>query len=427
MSLDGISTFTRLESKVRSYCRSFPTIFTQARGDILTDQQGRHYIDFFAGAGALNYGHNNLKFKKDLLEYIQADRIVHSLDLFTVAKQAFLERFEEVILKPRKLNYKIMFPGPTGTNAVEAALKLARKASGRKTIASFDKGFHGVTLGSLATTANQFYRQAAGVPLNHSISLPFNTRQGRATDDIKRLQQILDDFKRQGEKPAAFILETVQAEGGINVASTPWLKSVFELLREEGILSIVDDIQVGCGRTGPFFSFERAGLKPDIICLSKSLSGYGTPMSVVLLHPDLDCWEPGEHNGTFRGHNLAFVTATAALEYWKTDVLSHEVADKATIVSDRLKQIVAKYTDLRGEHRGLGLIQGISCGEPSLAKKIGKEAFERGLIIECSGSKDEVLKLLPPLTIDSEVLRKGLNILEESVASVLSIPKLNRS
>ncbi|MDY6784391.1 MAG: diaminobutyrate--2-oxoglutarate transaminase [Cyanobacteriota bacterium] len=414
-----INTFTRLESKVRSYCNSFPTVFVKAAGSHILDEQGHQFIDFFAGAGSLNYGHNNPQFRQCLLNYIDSEGITQSLDMFTVAKREFLERFEQVILKPRGLEYRFMFTGPTGTNAVEASLKLARKVTGRETIASFKRGFHGMTLGALAVTTNPYYRKAAGVSLNHSIFLPFHTQPGREADEINHLQQLIDGLKREGKKPAACVLETVQAEGGVNVASIPWLGQLSKLLQAEKILLVVDDIQVGCGRTGPFFSFERAGLKPDLICLSKSLSGYGIPLSLVLIRPDLDCWEPGEHNGTFRGHNLAFVTAKAALDYWETNTLEQEVIQKANIVSDRLKKLMVKSTNL-GEVRGVGLIQGIVCNPPELAQQISKQAFKRGLIIETAGLKDEVLKVLPPLTIESRVLYEGLDILEASVEAALT-------
>ncbi len=412
-----MNTFTRLESEVRSYCRSFPVIFTKAKGHELIDENGHHYIDFLAGAGALNYGHNNPIFKKRMLEYIDSDSITHSLDLFTTAKRAFLEHFENIILKPRNLDYKIMFPGPTGTNAVESALKLARKVTRRKMILFCNNGFHGVTLGALAVTANQSKRAAAGVPLRDTFSIPFYGQFGEKGDTFESLDFHLENFP---EKPAAIILETTQAEGGINVASVTWLKRLEQYVQKHNILLIVDDIQVGCGRTGPFFSFERAGLNPDFVCLSKSISGYGIPMSIVLIRPKLDCWQPGEHNGTFRGHNIAFVTATAALaEYWKTDSLSKMVLVKAEILEKRLQKIIKHYPALKGQHKGIGMIQGITCSPVHLANKISQESFKRGLVIETAGSQDEVLKVLPPLTIETNALIQGLDIIEESIAAVL--------
>lgn len=416
-----MSVFNRIESEVRSYCRLFPTVFTKAVGDKLIDEDGRTYIDFLSGAGALNYGHNNPKLKKRLLEYIESDAITHSLDMFTSAKQKFLERFEEVILTPRGLDYKVMFTGPTGTNSAEAALKLARKATGRKTVICFTKGYHGHTLGALAVTPNPVYQKAAGIPLGNVLTVPFEEKTGIKDDSLDNLEKLLSDLSLNQDKPAAVILETVQSEGGINVASVPWLKRLAQMTQERGILLIVDDIKVGCGRTGPFFSFERAGLKPDLVCLAKSLSGYGNPMAVLLIKPELDCFKPGEHTGTFRGNNLAFVTATAAIdEYWETDAFTKEIGDKGEVMKKRLQETIAHYPQLGGEHRGLGLIQGIACQQPGLAKKVSNEAFQRGLIFEPMGVDKEVINLQSTLTIDSETLAQGLDILDQSISAALS-------
>ncbi|MDZ8033655.1 diaminobutyrate--2-oxoglutarate transaminase [Nostoc sp. DedSLP04] len=411
-----MNIFTRIKSNVWSYCRDFSTVFVKAIEHEIFDDKGNSYIDFFCGAGALNYGHNNPKFKQYLINYIQGNGITHSLDMYTQAKGQFLEAFEETILKSRNLEYKVMFPGPTGTNAVEAALKLARKVKGRPTIVHCKNSFHGVTLGSLSVTDNQKYRNASGVPLRNSYSIPFNNQHCENEQEIDSLDKFFEQLNSLGEKPAAVILEIVQAEGGINVASASWLKQLWQQTQKQDILLIVDDIQVGCGRTGTFFSFEQFGLKPDLVCLSKSISGYGTPMSLLLIRPQLDCWEPGEHNGTFRGNNLAFVTARAAiLEYWQNNELLIETNQKASILSQKLQEIVDLFPALHGKHRDRGMIQGIACQSTEIASKIRQTAFQRGLILETAGSHNEVLKLLPPLTISYEALYKGLAIIEESI------------
>ncbi|MGB7056574.1 MAG: diaminobutyrate--2-oxoglutarate transaminase [Geitlerinemataceae cyanobacterium] len=416
-----MSIFTRRESEVRSYCRLFPTVFTKAVGDRLTDENGRTYIDFLSGAGALNYGHNNPKLKQRLLEYIESDSITHSLDMFTSAKQQFLERFEELILKPRGLDYKVMFTGPTGTNSAEAALKLARKATGRKTVICFTRGYHGHTLGALAVTPNPVYQKAAGIPLGNVLTVPFEEQSTTKDTSLDELEKILDDLSLNEEKPAAVILETVQSEGGINVASIPWLQRLAQMTQEREILLIVDDIKVGCGRTGPFFSFERAGIKPDLVCLAKSLSAYGNPMAVLLMKPEFDQWKPGEHSGTFRGNNLAFVTATAAIEeYWQTDTFEKEIAEKGEVMKQRLHEIIDRYPEIGGEHRGLGLIQGIACQQTGFAKKVSNEAFQRGLIFEPMGVNKEVINLQSTLTIDFDTLNQGLDILDKSISAALS-------
>jgi diaminobutyrate-2-oxoglutarate transaminase len=417
-----LQIFERLESNVRGYCRGWPTVFTRSLGSELWDEDGRRYIDLFAGAGALNYGHNPPALKERLIAYLAADGITHSLDMATSAKRDFLRALSRYVLEPRGLNYKVQFPGPTGTNAVEAALKLARKVTGRHTIAAFTNAFHGMTLGALSVTGNRRKRSAAGVPLEHVVTLPYAGYLEGGSDSLDYFAALLQDSSSGIDKPAAVIVETVQAEGGVNVASASWLRRLRELTERNGILLVVDDIQVGCGRTGRFFSFEDAGIEPDLVCLSKSLSGYGLPLSVVLMKAELDQWEPGEHNGTFRGHNPAFVTAAAALElFWADDHITREVDALAVQLGERLDGWGARY-DARV--KGRGLIRGIEL--PSgVATRVARRAFERGVLIETAGSRDEVLKFLPPLLIGSELLERAMAVVEGALADELG--KAHRS
>ncbi|MFO7960623.1 MAG: aminotransferase class III-fold pyridoxal phosphate-dependent enzyme, partial [Nitriliruptoraceae bacterium] len=255
MSLHSTDTIERLESDVRSYCRMWPATFATARGSRIWDVDGRAYLDFFSGAGALNYGHNDPAMKRALLEHLADDGIVHSLDTTTVAKRRFLERFEEVILQPRGLDHKVMFPGPTGTNAVEAAMKLARKVTGREQVVGFTNAFHGMTIGSLAVSGNGAKRLGAGVALTSGTSVPYDGYFGEGVDTIQYLDALMADSGSGFEEPAAVIVETVQAEGGINATSAQWLARLRELCTAHDVLMIVDDIQAGCGRTGSFFSF----------------------------------------------------------------------------------------------------------------------------------------------------------------------------
>lgn len=411
--------FDQLESNVRSYSRSFPTVFTRACGATLTDEHGKEYIDFLSGAGTLNYGHNNPALKKRLLDYIESDGVVHGLDMATAAKKEFLETFEQVILRRRGMRYKVQFTGPTGTNAIEAALKIVRKVTGRYNVISFTNAFHGVTLGSVAATARAHYRDAAGLPLVGTCFLPYDGYLGPDVDTSAYLDRVLCDNGSGVDHPAAVIVETVQGEGGINVATFSWLRNVEAICRRHGVLLIVDDIQVGCGRTGPFFSFEPSGISPDIVTLSKSLSGYGLPFSVVLMKPEIDRWKPGEHNGTFRGHNLAFVTASAALdEYWEDDQLTADVRRKGHLVRAALNGLADEASG-RLSVRGRGMMQGLDCGSGELASRISTKAFEQGLLIETSGAEGHVMKCLSPLTIPDEQLFEGLHILEDSVKATL--------
>jgi diaminobutyrate-2-oxoglutarate transaminase len=415
-----MQTFERLESNVRSYVRSFPTVFARAKGAELWDREGARYVDFFAGAGALNYGHNPAALKGPLIDYLAEDGIVHALDMASVAKERFLEAFEQLVLRPRGLEYKVQFTGPTGTNAVEAALKLARKVTKRTEIVAFTNAFHGMTLGSLSVTGNRAKRGGAGTPLPHVSTMPFDGYLGPNVDTLTLFEKQLEDRSSGLDRPAAVIVETVQGEGGVNVARAAWLKRLETICRAHGVLLIVDDIQVGCGRTGRFFSFEEAGVVPDIVTLSKSLSGFGQPMAVVLMRPEHDVWAPGEHNGTFRGFNPAFVTATASLEtFWADDRLAKDVVEKGALVRRRLERMARAMGLGEDAVRGRGLIQGLVCGA-GVAEAVSREAFGRGLLIETAGAEDQVLKVLPPLTIPHDVLVRGLDVLEASLAVVLA-------
>lgn len=413
-------TISQHESNVRSYVRNFPVTFSKAEGSIIWDDSGRDYIDFFAGAGALNYGHNEPVLADALIDYVQKKGIVHSLDMATTAKIKFIEEFNSTILAPRKLDYKLQFTGPTGTNGVEAALKIARLNTKRHNIIAFSHSFHGVSLGSLATTANAWFRNASGTSLNNVSFFPYDGYID-GVDSISYLEKQLDDPGSGIDEPAAVIVEFVQAEGGVNIASTEWIRRLRALTSQKGILLIVDDIQAGCGRTGNFFSFEDSEIKPDIIVLSKSISGLGLPMSLVLLKPELDIWKPGQHNGTFRGNNLAFITGTKTLEtFWKTNNLMEEVKRKEKIVQEKLNTIKKSNPDKFSSFRGRGLLYGLECREPALAKEITSLCFKERLIIETAGVKDEVIKLMPSLTIDDETLNEGLDRLNRAIALLSS-------
>ncbi|WP_022890423.1 diaminobutyrate--2-oxoglutarate transaminase [Agromyces italicus] len=417
----NLDVFDRRESEVRGYVRSFPTVFDRATGSTLVDADGREYLDFFAGAGVLNYGHNNPAFTSALIEYLERGGIIHGLDMATSAKRAFIEAFERLILEPRGLDHKLQFTGPTGANAVEAALKVARQATGRSTVVAFTNAFHGLSLGALAATGNSHYRAAAGVSLDDIVRLPYDGYLGDDVDTLDLFEKMLDDPGSGLDLPAAVIVEAVQGEGGINVASVPWLQRLRAITAERGILLILDEIQAGVGRTGAFFAFEAAGIVPDLVTVSKSISGSGLPMSLVLLRPEVDVWKPGAHTGTFRGNNLAFVSARVALEnYWADDEFVDVIARTSSLLAAELEEIAAANPSLGLTARGRGLMYGLVCdADPTLAGRISKEAFTRGLVIETSGAHDEVLKFLPALTIGEDELRRGLAIVRESLAAVL--------
>jgi diaminobutyrate-2-oxoglutarate transaminase len=417
-----LAVFDRRESEVRGYVRAFPTVFDRATGSTLVDADGREYLDFFAGAGVLNYGHNNPAFTRALIEYLERDGIIHGLDMATSAKRAFIEAFERLVLEPRGLDHKLQFTGPTGANAVEAALKVARRATGRSTVVAFTNAFHGLSMGALAATGNAHYRSAAGVGLDDIARMPFDGYLGADVDTLDLLEKQLDDPGSGLDLPAAVIVEAVQGEGGINVARVEWLQRLRAITEARGILLILDEIQAGVGRTGRFFAFEHAGIVPDIVTVSKSISGSGLPMSLVLLRPGVDVWKPGQHTGTFRGNNLAFVSARVALEtYWADAAFAEAVVAKGELLRGELERIAAEHPELGFVVRGRGLMMGIACdSDRTLAGRVSKAAFERGLVIETSGAYDEVLKFLPALTISDDELRRGLAIVRESLAAVLA-------
>lgn len=408
-----VSIYERRESRVRTYSRAIPRQFVRAEGPWMMDENGGRYLDFLSGCSSLNYGHNHPVLKAALMDYIAADGITHALDLHTEAKAEFLQTLETLVLAPRDLDYRAMFTGPTGTNAVEAALKLARKVTGRELVIAFTNGFHGMTLGALACTGNAGKRGGAGVPLSNVAHEPFDGYFGPDIDTAALLEQRLADPSSGLDAPAAILVETVQGEGGLNAASDKWLRDIAAIAKRHGALLIVDDIQAGCGRTGDFFGFESSGIKPDIVTLAKSLSGMGLPFALTLFSPELDLWAPGEHNGTFRGNNHAFVTATAALQhFWANGDFALDVKRRGAYLGKRLKQMAAEHGL---STRGRGMMQGLNVGSGEMSKRITSAAFARGLIIETSGPDDEIVKVLAPLNIDDEAFTLGLDILETCV------------
>jgi diaminobutyrate-2-oxoglutarate transaminase len=421
MSTATTDTFALHESAVRSYCRDFPTVFSTASGSEIFNEEGQRWIDFFAGAGALNYGHNPPSIKQHLIRYLEQDGIAHGLDMYTVPKRNFIDAFVEIILKPRSLDYRLQFCGPTGANAVEAALKLARKVTGRTNVIAFTGAWHGMTAGCLSVTSRRDHRQSAGVPLGNVTMVPFPDGPRPFPGAIEFIEHALSDSHSGVDEPAAFILETVQAEGGVYVAPDEFLRQLRALCERRGIVLIVDDIQAGCGRTGTFFSFDQAGIVPDIVCLSKSIGGYGLPMSLLLVNRQIDVWEPGEHSGTFRGNQLAFIAAAAALEHWKTGAFAEEITKKSGFITEYLARGLADLPNSPAI-RGKGMLIGIDlihAGGREAARRVIQHSFRKGLIVESCGREGAVIKIIPPLTIGMDLLQQGLDILIQAIRASL--------
>lgn len=413
-----VSVFEELESEVRLYCRTFPAVFDRAKGAELHAEDGRVFIDFFCGAGALNYGHNPDFIKRRILDYLDCDGVAHGLDMHTVAKREFLHAFADTVLRPRGLDYKVQFCGPTGTDAVEAALKLARMVTGRPGVVAFSGAYHGMSRGSLAVTGSRRARRAGGVHGQDVTFVPFEDGPFGAFDSIAFLERLLADPSSGVELPAAVIVEPVQMEGGVYPATAGWLRRLRALTERHGILLILDEIQVGCGRTGTFFCFEQAGIVPDIVTVSKSISGYGLPLALTLFRRELDIWEPGEHTGTFRGNQLAFVAATAACDLWRQAPFHAGLLAGA----ERMARFGREATALEPAVavRGRGMVLGIdfgAAGGPERAGRVQRYAFDHGLVVERCGRHDEVIKLMPPLTIDGGLLDRGLGVLHDALSA----------
>lgn len=422
-----MSIFEERESEIRAYCRVYPVVFDKAFNARQTDENGKEYIDFFAGAGVLNFGHNNQRMAKAVVDYIQSNGVTHSLDMHTTAKRQFMQHFTDTILKPRNMPHKMQFMGPTGTNAVEAAMKLARRVTGRQDIVAFSHGFHGMTLGALSATANQYFRNAAGVPLNHVKHFAFGCDEicpgcglGCGMNSIDQLTAIYQDSSSGIAPPAAFLLETIQAEGGVKVASKEWLQALQKLAREVGALLIVDDIQVGVGRTGSFFSFDDLGIDPDIICLAKGIGGMGTPMAMNLVKPEIDNhWSPGEHTGTFRGQDISFVAGDQALTYFDDDELMNVVKANGQKMAEVLAPLAERHANVN--ITGKGMILGLDVGNGERAKAIVNQCFDAGLMIASCGTGGRVVKLIPPLTTPQADLQAGLDILVEVTDKIMQM------
>jgi diaminobutyrate-2-oxoglutarate transaminase len=412
-----MTPFEQWESEIRGYCRAYPTVFASASNARQVAEDGTSYIDFFAGAGVLNFGHNDPAMKRAMIAFLEADGVAHSLDTYTTTKRDFVQKFRQVILEPRGMDHRMQFTGPTGTNAVEASLKLARLVTGRQHVVAFSHGFHGMTLGALAATANHAFRQWAGIPLEHVVRLPNESAPGGGIEALDAYRAQLDDASSGQRPPAAFLVEVVQAEGGVHVHSEAWLKAVQQLARDTGALFIIDDIQAGCGRTGSYFSFDGMDLDPDIINLAKGLGGYGTPIGMNLNKPEVDAhWSPGAHTGTFRGQGLSFVAGTVALDHFVDGApLMDDVARRGQVMRDRLEAIAAAHPDRGWDVRGRGMMQALDAFDGDLAKRVQTLCFDHGLLIGPCGTNGRVLKLIPPLTIPDDDLAEGLDILDKAI------------
>ncbi|MGC2174992.1 MAG: diaminobutyrate--2-oxoglutarate transaminase [Acidimicrobiales bacterium] len=413
-----MDTFEELESNVRYYCRRWPAVFSTAHGSTITDEDGVSYLDFFAGAGALSYGHNNPIFVEVAIDHLRAGKVLHSLDTFTVEKRRFLEALQRHILIPRQLDMVVQTVGPTGATAVEAALQLAQRITGNRGVVGFAGGYHGMTYRTASISASLAGRETSA-HLKDFVALPYV--ENVSDQDLELLSRTLRSDVN-GQRVGALIIEPTQGEGGARPFDPAYLRAIREQCRELGVLVIADEVQAGVGRTGPFFSFEGTGLDPDIVCLSKSISGLGLPMAINLVRRELDTWAPGEFSGTFRGNNLAFATSAAMLEtYWADCNLEKGTESRGHIVRSTLEELAREFGRGTFKVRGNGLLQGLDVADTELATNISKAAFERHLIVETCGAGDTTVKMLPPIIINEDELTDGLARLGDSVAQAISL------
>ncbi|WP_352813829.1 diaminobutyrate--2-oxoglutarate transaminase [Mesorhizobium sp. M0965] len=408
------NVFERMESNVRMYPRDVPMVFDTAVGARIKAEDGREYIDFFAGSGALNYGHNDPRMRDALVQYLNHNGVTHGLDLHTTMKRRFLETIERQLFEPRGWDYKVQFTGPTGADAVEAALKLVRKATGRSKVVSFYGAFHGMTLGALSISGNIRKRGNSVLP-DHVIFVPYEDSPHGAFDSMAYLERMVNDQGSGTELPAGVILESIQIQAGVYAASNDFLQRLRKWTKDNGIALILDEIQTGCGRTGDFFGFEQSGIKPDIITCAKSISGYGLPMAIVLIDPEWDAWEPGEHTGTFRGNQLAFLTAQIGLDYWSDPAFLSLIRTNAQTMENAVVGLGDKQGIVATRCHGLIAAIDFGRGNGGLTRAAQQRAISAGLVVERCGPDSEMLKLMPPININNDDLVEGLNIISDAI------------
>ena len=430
----------RFESNVRSYPRKLPLAIAKAHGLWVTDVEGNTYLDCLAGAGTLALGHNHEAIMASLDGFLTSGMPMHTLDLTTPVKDAFSETLLS-LLPGQGRDYCLQFCGPSGADAVEASIKLAKTATGRSNIISFSGAYHGMTHGALALTGNTGPKDAVAslmpgvqfLPYPHEYRCPLGLGGEAGTEALSYyFTQFIEDVESGVSLPAAVILEAVQGEGGVNPAPDSWLRQIREVTRKHGILLILDEVQAGFGRTGKMFAFEHAGIEPDIIVLSKVVGG-GLPLAVLGIRREFDAWAPGNHSGTFRGNQMAMATGLATLEVLQRQNLAGQSARRGQWLKDQLMLLQPHYPAM-GQVRGRGLMLGIEIVDErkpadrlgsfpidaELALVIQQQCFKQGLLLERGGRNGNVIRLLPPLIITDEQCQLVIQRFEEALKAALS-------
>lgn len=432
-----LSMQEKRESNARSYPRRLPLAIKRAEGIYLTDMDGKQYIDCLAGAGTLALGHNHTVVREAIKDFMKSYVPLHTLDLTTPVKEAFIDEVFASLPPSFAEKAKIHFCGPTGADAVEAALKLVKTATGNRAILSFQGGYHGSTHGTLSITGTTAPKKNihALVPDTHFLPYPYEYRCpfgiGKDGHQIgaRYIENVLDDPEGGIVKPAGIVVEIVQGEGGAIPAPVEWLKELRRITKERDIPLIIDEVQTGIGRTGKMFAFEHAGIEPDVLVLSKAIGG-SLPLSVVVYDRRLDQWEPGTHIGTFRGNQMAMAAGRATLRFVKDNQLPEHAQEMGTYLTAQLKSMQKQVYSM-GDVRGRGLMIGVEIinpmkqsnqigsypAHPELAKKIQQECLNRGLILELGGRFGTVIRWLPPLIISKEQVDEVLQRFYEAITS----------
>ena len=422
------------ESNARSYPRKLPFAIASGAGTLLTDVDGNTYVDFLMGAGVLPLGHSHPELVAAASR--QLATFAHGLDMPTQVKDDFTTAQLSMLPAGMRQNRKVHFCGPTGANTVDAAIKLAKTATGRGEIVSFRGGFHGTTHLSMAVSGlvEQRLPVAHTVPGVHFAAFSYCsrcpvglTRSTCAVNCATSLETQLVDANGGMLPPAAVILEMVQGEGGVIPADPEFVRRVADAARRVGAVLIVDEVQTGCGRTGTWYAFEQYGIEPDIICASKALSGVGTPLGIIIYREELDRWAPGAHTGTFRGNQVGFASGIEMIRIFERE----RVLDNVLARGEQVRAILSPLESLPHvrQVRGRGLIWGVELhdpitGEPAgeMAAQVQRRAVRAGLIVERGGRDDCVVRILPPLNVSAEVIERACTLLAELISDCAPQP-----
>lgn len=411
----------RITQQARELIRHTPGRAVKAMGSRLLDAEGRQYLDFHSAAGALNYGFHNMRLRQRLASSLAERRSLSSIDRLTLARQEFRQTLQDEVLAPAGFRYLVQFTGRTGAGGVDAAIRLARRLTGRLDVMAFRHDVSGSDDGAVAAMADICLNRYTASDLPRVLFMPYDGCQGPDVDTVAHFERMLGRIVSDRKLPAAVVVETVMSEGGLNALTWRWLKELEKVCRAYGILLIMDDTSVGCGRTGAYFSFETAGIQPDMVVLSKSLSGFGLPMSILLRHVCLPV-SIQEASGSTAYDELALLSATHAVrEYWAGGRLAQELRRKECLLRDWLENTACSHPEACLGVRGRGLVQGLvfPAGH-GLASRVVEVARSRGLVLDTCGAQDEVIRIMPALTIEESQLMRGLEIIDSSVCDVLA-------